>query len=162
MEIYKFPHPSLLRPCKKVAVFTPELKVLLESMWETMKAAKGIGLAANQVGLEYRMFVMEGPDMEKLFIINPEIKVYSKVASPLKEGCLSAPGEALSLYRPSWVMLSFYDENGEHHERVFSDIYAVCIFHEMDHVNGESYLLNKAIPKKIRISLAKKYGLRVK
>jgi peptide deformylase len=161
MEIIKFPDERLLTPCKPVTVFTPELKILLQSMWETMVAAKGVGLSANQVGLEYRMFVMD-EHIEKHFIVNPVILEAGKLACDLAEGCLSAPGQTIKLNRPNWVTLRYQDENGEFRQRTFVGIYSVCVQHEIEHLDGKSFLLNKAIPKKLRIFLASKWGLKVK
>lgn len=161
MHILKFPNPDLFKPCKEVTVFGPELKVMLESMWETMIAERGLGLAANQVGLPYRMFTMIHKE-EKLFIVNPRVLEYSKHPSDIAEGCLSAPGELVKLYRPDWVKLSFQDENGTLQTRIFMDIHSVCVQHEIEHLDGKSYLQNKAIPKRIRTMLAKKWGFKVK
>lgn len=162
MEIIKFPDPRLLKKCKEVTLFTPELKVLLDSMYETMLSSRGIGLAANQVGLEYRMFVMITSQSEKLYLVNPKILEYSKNPCDLKEGCLSAPGQQVNLYRPNWVKVSFKDETGKEQTRTFVDIDSVCVQHEIEHLDGKSFLLNKAIPKKLRIFLAEKWGLKVK
>ena len=162
MEVLKYPDPRLLKPCKEVKVFTPELKILLESMWETMKAERGIGLAANQVGLEYRMFTMSGPNEEKLFLVNPKIIASGTNPSPISEGCLSAPGEMIKVYRPSWVKVEYKNEEGKSFVRVFVDVHSVCAQHEIEHLDGKSFLQNKNIPKNTRISLAKKWGLKIK
>jgi peptide deformylase len=162
MEVLKYPNPHLFKVCKPVLLFTPELSVMLESMWETMIAERGIGLASNQVGLEYRMFTMKGPEDEKIFLVNPIILDSSKHPCPLAEGCLSAPDQMVKLYRPSWVKVMYFDEKGCAHTRTFLDIFSVCVQHEIDHLDGISYLQSKAIPKKLRISLAKKWGLSVK
>lgn len=162
MEILKYPHPHLFKKCKEVTVFTPELKVLLDSMWELMVSERGIGLAANQVGLSYRMFTMSGPDGEKLYIINPKILDAGATGSPIAEGCLSAPGQMVRLFRPFWVKISFQNENGETQERVFSDVFSVCVQHEMEHLEGKTYLQNKAIPKRLRVILANKWGIKAK
>lgn len=162
MEVLKYPDPRLLTACKEVLLFTPELKILLESMWETMKDANGIGLAANQVGLDYRMFVMSGPGEEKIFLVNPKILDFSKNPCDKAEGCLSAPNQLMRLYRPNWVTVQFFDERGNSHSRTFTDIHSVCAQHEIEHLDGKSFLQNKVIPKKLRIFLAKKWGLKVK
>lgn len=162
MDILKYPDQSLFEICKEVAVFGPELKVLLESMWETMKNNKGIGLAANQVGLQYRMFVMSGPDDQKFFIVNPKITRTSKSTLDYAEGCLSAPGEFLKLFRPAWAQVECQNEKGEKQVYLFKGIFSVCVQHEMDHLDGKSHLENKAIPKKTRIMLAKKWGFKLK
>lgn len=161
MEVLKFPHSDLSKPCKEVTVFGPELKVMLEAMWETMKRERGVGLAANQVGILYRMFTMEGPNQEKLFIINPRILDFSKAPSSLKEGCLSAPGELIRLYRPMWVNVCYQDETGKQVIRTFVDVHSVCVQHEMEHLNGISFMQNKNIPKMTRRELAKKWGMKI-
>jgi peptide deformylase len=141
-------------------VFGPELLFLLESMYETMKANNGLGLASNQVGLDYRMFVMAAPDEEKLFLVNPVITARSIALANYKEGCLSAPGEFLLLDRAAWVEVKFQNEKGEEQKRLFNAIFAVCVQHEIDHLNGKSHLESKSIPKAQRKLLAKKWGLK--
>ena len=161
MEILTFPNPSLFTKCEEVTVFGPELKILLEGMWEAMLKRGGLGLAANQVGLHFRAFVMGGVDSEKLYIINPKLVKKSELAANVKEGCLSAPGEFLVLgERASWVQVDFQDEKGQTLRRVFQGIHAVCVQHEMDHLEGKSHLQSKSIPKAQRKLLAKKWGLK--
>lgn len=163
MKILKYPSSELFEVCKEVSVFGPELKTLLDSMWETMNEGHGMGLAANQVGLTFRMFTMLGPENEKIYIVNPKILSKSVVAANLKEGCLSAPGELLILSeRASWVKIKFQDETGADHERVFKGIHAVCVQHETDHLDGKSHLMSKTIDKAKRKQLAKKWGFKLK
>jgi peptide deformylase len=161
MEILKFPHPSLFTKCKPVTVFGPELSVLLESMWETMTSAKGIGLASNQVGLDYTMFVMEGPAKEKIFIVNPKMTKRSSMTANLQEGCLSAPGEFIKLKeRSRWVEVKYQDEKGTEKIAMFTGIYAVCVQHEIGHLEGKSHLQSGTIPGARRRELAEKWGLK--
>lgn len=161
MEILKFPHPLLFEKCKELTVFGPELKIILDAMWDTMKKTSGMGLAANQVGVLFRMFVMEGPDHEKIYLVNPKIIRRSKIPANLKEGCLSAPGDLLVLAeRASWTELTYQDETGKEHKRVFKDIWSVCVQHEIGHLDGESFLESKSIPKAIRKELAKKWKIK--
>jgi peptide deformylase len=161
MLILKYPDSSLFNVCKEVTVFGDELRILLENMWTAMITAGGLGLASNQVGLEYRMFVMSNVDHEKLFIVNPKIVKRSEVPAMMKEGCLSAPGEFLFLKeRMSWVQIDFQDEKGNNHRRVFQGLHAVCVQHEMDHLDGKSHLMSPSIPKKQRKELYKKWGLK--
>lgn len=163
MKILKFPDQYLFTRCPEVTVFGPELKVLLESMWDAMVAGNGMGLAANQVRLLFKMFVMLGPENEKIFMVNPTIIKRSVVAANLKEGCLSAPGELLVLEeRASWIRLKYQDETGKEIERVFKGIHAVCVQHEIDHLDGKSYLQSKSIHKARRKELAKKWGIKLK
>lgn len=163
MKILKFPDPALFQTCTEVTVFGPELKVLLDSMWETMTVGHGMGLAANQVGLTFRMFTMLGLEDEKLYIVNPKITKKSVVSANLQEGCLSAPGELLTLdERASWVKITFQDETGKEHERVFKGIHSVCVQHETDHLDGKSHLQSKSLKSAKRKQLAKKWGIKVK
>lgn len=161
MELLKFPHPSLFKVCKEVTVFGSELSFLLESMWSVMVKGGGLGLASNQVGLEYRMFVMAGPDNEKIFLVNPKIVKKSQVPANMREGCLSAPGEFLVLgERASWVQVEFNDLKGWPQSRVFKGLHAVCVQHEIDHLDGKSHLMSKSIPKFKRKELYKKWGIK--
>jgi peptide deformylase len=160
MEILKFPSPNLLTKCKNVNSFGPELKTLLDHMWETMKLNKGIGLASNQVGLSYNMFVMEGSSKERFNIINPKVVSLSKIPANLAEGCLSAPGEILLVpSRSIWISITFYDENGKEQYGLFRDIQAVCVQHEIEHLNGKSFLQASSLPKSVKKILSKKWGL---
>lgn len=161
MQILKFPHPELFESGKEVTVFGPELKVLLDSMWDTMKANNGLGLAANQVSLLHRMFVMEGPKAERLYVINPKITLKSIGAANLKEGCLSAPGEFLVRSdRAAWVQVKFKNADNKEQVRVFSGLHAVCVQHEIEHLDGVSFMESKLITKSKRNQLAKKWGLK--
>jgi peptide deformylase len=160
MEILKFPNPNLFVNCKEVKVFGEELKTLLDAMWETMKSSNGIGLAANQVGLTYRMFVMEGLNGDRFNVINPKEISRSIVPANIREGCLSAPNEFL--LRPDraiWIEIQFQKEDGVVFQRVFKDLQAVCVQHEMEHLEGKSYMQSKTIPKAKRKHLAKKWGV---
>lgn len=161
MEILKFPAEELFTPCKDVTVFGPELLVLLESMWAAMTSNNGIGLASNQVGLDYRMFTMLGPNGEKLFIINPKILKKSETSANIKEGCLSAPGEFLILpERAHIVQIMYQVEDGSHRTGIFTSIHAVCVQHEMDHLEGKSHLQSKSLSRQMRRQLQRKWGLK--
>lgn len=160
MEILKFPHPSLLTLAEPVKEFGEALAKTLEEMFVLMKASKAVGLAANQVGINQRMFVMEGSKGEKLFFVNPEIAAFSVVLSPFKEGCLSAPGDFVKLPRSSWVIVKFWNEKGEEKSLEFDGIQAVCVQHEMDHLDGKVFLQNIALASKKRKYFRKKWGLK--
>lgn len=161
MEILKFPHKSLFNVCKEVTVFGQELTILLDGMWSVMISKGGLGLASNQVGLEYRMFVMAGYDNEKIFLINPKIVKKSNLPANMIEGCLSAPGEFILLSeRVSWVQVEFHDQKGQLQTRVFKGLHSVCVQHEIDHLDGKSHLMSKSIPKTKRKELHKKWGIK--
>lgn len=160
MEILKFPNSKLFTKCEPVSVFGEELKILLEAMWETMKQNEGVGLAANQVGLSQNMFTMEGLEGEKIFLVNPKIVNKSQGPANIKEGCLSAPGEFLIRSdRVAWVEVEFQNELGDKLKRVFKGLRAVCVQHEMEHLEGKGFMQSDKIPKKKRQELAKKWGL---
>jgi len=159
MNLLLFPDPLLFQETSEVLVFGPELLVLLDAMWETMEANKGLGLAANQIGLSHRMVVMKGPN-GRINLINPEIFGKSKLPANLKEGCLSAPGDfVLVPDRVEWVQVNYQDEHGHEKMAVFKGLYSVCIQHEIEHLDGKSFMANKSIPKHIRKGLQKKWGL---
>lgn len=161
MEILQFPHPSLFKKCQDITVFGKELKILLDSMWETMLSSNGVGLAANQVDLLFNMFVMLGPNDEKLYIVNPKIVKKSTTPANLKEGCLSAPGEFLIVDdRAYWVLLEYQNELGESQQKVFEGIYSVCVQHETEHLDGKGFMESKGIPKNVRKRLSKKWGFK--
>lgn len=161
MELLTFPHPSLFIKCRPVTVFEKELKIIADSMWETMLKAKGIGLSANQVGIHFRIFCMLDINKNRVDIINPRIIKSSTIPANLTEGCLSSPGEFLVVPgRPSWVQIEFNDLEGNLHKRTFEGIHAVCVFHEISHLNGESFMEHSSIPKTKRKELAKKWKLK--
>lgn len=163
MEILTFPNPALLAPCQPVTVFGPELLVLLDNMYATMLTAKGIGLAANQVGLTFRMFVMKSPDGAPIYLVNPEIVSKSDNLSSFKEGCLSAPGEIVfNGTRASWVTVKYNDAAGQEQALTFSGIHAVCVQHEVEHLDGKSFLLTSKLSKSKRRELAVRWGLKLK
>jgi len=163
MEILRFPHPHLFKPTQIIYNFDRDLQYWLDAMWDTMKANNGMGLSANQVLLNHRMFVMEGPENKRLEIINPIIIETSIVPAGLREGCLSAPGEYLIVpSRKAWVSVAFQDVKGMANKAVFKDIYAVCVQHEIEHLDGKGFMENDSISRKKRKELAKKWGLKVK
>jgi len=161
MELLKFPHPNLFAVCKEVTVFDEKLGIILNDMWDIMLKKGGIGLAANQVGLDIRAFVMAGSDSEKIFFVNPKVIKKSEVSANMDEGCLSSPGEFLRLRdRPAWVQVEYQDHKGNHQSKVFMEIRSVAVMHELDHLNGICFMENKTIPRPIRKQLAKKWGLK--
>jgi peptide deformylase len=160
MEIIKFPNPILFTKCKDVTVFDEVLSLELKTMYDTMIKEYGIGLAANQVGLIKRMFVMNFEN-QPLFLVNPKILWKSRENASIKEGCLSAPGEFIAILdRSSIVKIEFQDENGNKKTKLLNDVYAICAQHEIDHLDGKAFLESKTIPKKIRKKLAQKWNIR--
>lgn len=161
MEIVKFPHPALLKRCEEVTVFGDELKVLLQNMTLTMRAERGVGLAANQVGLQFRMFTMMRENGQLVFAVNPKIVSSSKAVSKLKEGCLSAPGEFLVTgSRAQWIQMRYQDETGREHLITLDGLDAVCAQHEIEHLDGKSFMQSKTIPKGKRQQICGRWGLK--
>lgn len=163
MKILTFPHPSLFTVCKEVSVFGPELKTLLNAMWDAMELNNGIGIASNQVGLDYSMFVMKGPEVKKFLIVNPKIVKESSTNISYKEGCLSAPGELVTINnRASWVTIDYQNEDGLKTTTTFHGLFAVCVQHEIEHLQGKSFLQSKSLPRAKRREYSSKWGLKGK
>ena len=160
MKILQFPHPKLLKSCEEVTIFDEYLKEALDDMWRTMLAAGGQGLAANQVGILKDMVVMKGPE-GRLNLVNPYISMKSEVPANLKEGCLSAFNEFLIVPgRAEWVQVKYQDENGDHKSILLKGIYAVCAQHELDHLDGKSFMEHPSLPAATRKALASRWGLK--
>lgn len=139
-EILVAPDPKLKIKARRVETFDDELRKLLDDMVETMYAAKGIGLAAPQIGVPLRAIVMdlardEEPASPRKFL-NPEIVWESEDEVPCEEGCLSVPGQYAEVTRPAQCRVRYQDENGVRHEIDCDGLLAVCIQHEMDHLEG--------------------------
>lgn len=141
-EIIKYPNKILEKPCEPVTEFNELLKVKLKLMSDTMIEANGIGLAANQIGLDKAMFVMLDNDKKLLNIINP-VLVEFEGNSLIKEGCLSLPDVYVQiLNRANSVTIDFQNEEGEWFTGVFNGLEAICVQHEMEHLRGEFFLDN--------------------
>lgn len=107
-------------------------------LFERMKQLGGVGLSANQVGLDLRVFVM-GLGETKIAVFNPEIIEYSKTEELFNEGCLSYPGIMLSIKRPTKIKAKYQDETGQIIEQEFNGLTARIFQHEYDHMNGTDY-----------------------
>ena len=151
-RIYETPDPVLRQISKPVDTFDDELKTLVADMFETMYAAPGIGLAAVQVGVPIRLLVIdlqepenpEDPESKvvrdpKVFI-NPEVLWHSDNEVPYTEGCLSVPEQYAEVMRPDRIRASWQDENGKSYEQDIDGLLAVCLQHEMDHLNGVLFI----------------------
>jgi len=144
-EILIHPDPRLKKPCEPIAKVTPDIEALAADMLETMYDAPGVGLAAPQVGICKRMFVMdcikEGTP-EPMVLINPEIIWASDTPSVYEEGCLSIPDQYAEITRPDAVTLRWMGLDGAAHERQFTGLWATCAQHEIDHLNGRLFIDN--------------------
>ncbi|HEX8986265.1 MAG TPA: peptide deformylase [Bryobacteraceae bacterium] len=142
--IVKYGDPVLERQAETVSEFdTPELHKFLEDMFESMYAAKGVGLAAPQIGFGRRIAVIDtsaGEDpAAKMVLINPEI-VHTEGAQVSEEGCLSVPGFREPVKRPRRVTVRAQKANGETFETTGEDLLARAFLHETDHLNGRLYI----------------------
>ncbi len=139
------PDPRLKKHCDPVTEFDKDLAKLADDMLETMYDAPGIGLAAPQVGVIQRMLVMdcvkdaEGTP-EPMVLINPEVTWKSDERNVYEEGCLSIPGQYADVERPKMVRVSWQDVEGKAHEQEFDELWATCVQHEIDHLDGVLFI----------------------
>ena len=139
-EIIILPDKQLRLVSKPVEKVTAEVRKLADDMFETMYEAPGIGLAAIQIGVPQRLITMdlakkEGPPNPRVFI-NPEILWSSEEKSTYEEGCLSIPEYYEEVERPAQVRIRYTDLDGKVHEEDADGLFATCIQHEIDHLNG--------------------------
>jgi peptide deformylase len=142
--ILTVPDPVLKQVSRRVDAVTDETRRLMDDMLETMYAAPGIGLAAIQVGVPQRVIVMdlakEGEPPAPRHFVNPEILESSEDVQTYEEGCLSVPEYFDEVERPSRVKLRYLNYQGEQIEEWAEGMYAVCIQHEMDHLQGTLFI----------------------
>ena len=130
----------LREKCTDVTEFDDALHILLQAMYETLEEADGIGLAAPQVGVDQRFFIVSLPDGTKREFINPQITGTSVETNPYEEGCLSLPGVYHDVVRPSKVIISAQDANGVPFTLKASGLLARVIQHEYDHLDGVLFI----------------------
>jgi len=142
LEILEFPDPRLRQVAKPVAGVTDELRQLVDDMFETMYAAPGVGLAATQVNVHQRIVVLDVSEdqSEPLVFINPEIEVLDEEIHQYDEGCLSVPGFYETVERPRKVRVKALDREGEAFAIEAEGLLAVCIQHEVDHLDGKLFV----------------------
>lgn len=158
LDILEFPDPRLRRRAEPIGQVDDELRALIEDMFETMYAAPGVGLAANQVNVARRLMVIdvsEGKDQPLVFI-NPEI-LEQEGNQKSEEGCLSVPGVFADVPRAERVRVKALDRDGKPFEMDADDLLAVCIQHEIDHLNGRLFVdyLSPLKRQKVKKILAK-------
>jgi peptide deformylase len=141
--IVKFGDPVLEKPAEKVNVFDEELKKLIEDMFESMYAARGVGLAAPQIGIPRHIAVVDVTFKEdphaQLVLINPEI-IHKEGRHSQSEGCLSIPDFRENVSRSKVVTIRAQDVNGKLFEKTGEDLLARAFQHETDHLNGKLYI----------------------
>ena len=143
-EILTVPNPVLKQVSTPVERVDDDLRQLMDDMLETMYAAPGIGLAAIQVGVPRQVIVMDlarqDDPPEPRYFVNPEILWASDETAPYEEGCLSVPEVYDEVDRPARVRLRYLDYNGQEVIEEAEGLFAVCIQHEMDHLEGVLFI----------------------
>jgi peptide deformylase len=153
LTILEFPDPRLRKKAEPVEAVDDALRSILDDMVETMYQAEGIGLAATQVNVHKRMLVIdisENRDAPQFFI-NPEVTVIDPEPLGHEEGCLSVPGYYELVRRPRKVRVNALKRDGEPFEIEAEGILAVCIQHEIDHLNGKLFVDYLSVLKRQRI-----------
>ncbi len=142
LEILEFPDPRLRTEARPVADVNDTIRKLIDDMLETMYEAPGIGLAASQVDVHQRVIVIDVTEdhSDPLIFINPEIRVLDPELGEYDEGCLSVPGFYETVNRPRQVEVTALDRNGERFTRVLEGLLAICLQHEIDHLNGKLFV----------------------
>ncbi len=173
LQIVTAPDPRLKQVSQPVDKVDDALRTFIDDMCETMYAAKGIGLAAVQVGVHKRILVMdiEQPansccsdvscdenDFKPLVLINPELFDESKEQNVYEEGCLSFPNQYADVERPKTVKVKYLDYDGAEQIMECDELLATCVQHEIDHLNGIVFVdhISKLKRNRILNSLAKK------
>ncbi len=142
-DILIHPDPRLKKPCEPIAEGSAELTQLAADMLETMYDAPGIGLAAPQIGVMRRIIVMDcmkDAPPEPMVLLNPEVIWSCEDLSTYEEGCLSIPDQYADVKRPASVKVRWMDLSGEIQERQFDGLWATCVQHEIDHLNGKLFI----------------------
>ena len=158
LKILEFPDPRLRKKAAPVQAVDDALRRLMDDMLETMYAAPGIGLAATQVDVHQRLLVADvSPEKnDPRVLINPVIVAKDGIAVT-EEGCLSVPGFYEEVERADNVVVRFLDRDGQSREEQFEGLLAVCVQHEIDHLDGKLFVdyLSEAKRQRIRKRLEK-------
>lgn len=142
LEILEFPDPRLRKQAQDVTRVDDTLRTLIADMLETMYDAAGIGLAATQVNDHRRLLVMDtsAERNQPRVYINPEVDVLDAELGEYDEGCLSVPGFYETVHRPRRVRVSALDRNGETFSEELDELAAICLQHEIDHLDGKLFV----------------------
>lgn len=181
LPVYLYGHPVLRRKSETINSDYPELKKLLDDMFETMYASEGVGLAAPQIGRNDRIVVIDADPVSennpecagrKMVLINPVVEILDGEKITRGEGCLSLPGLSENVNRIEHIKLQWEDENFTKHEEIISGFLARIVQHECDHLEGKLYIdhispirkqlirtkLNNIISGKTRCDYAVRYA----
>ncbi len=139
------PDPRLKKRCDPVTEITDDLRAAAEDMLETMYDAPGVGLAGPQVGLMSRILVMDcvkDPEAKPrpMVLMNPEVTWASEETNTYEEGCLSIPEQYAEVTRPKEVKVRWLGLDGASHEEQFDGLWATCVQHEIDHLDGKLFI----------------------
>ena len=161
LQILEFPDPRLRTIAKTVDTVDESIRTLLDDMLVTMYDASGIGLAATQINIHQRIVVIdvsETGDQPQVFI-NPEIIIRDGPDHEYEEGCLSVPGFHETVSRPEKIIVKALDRDGNPFELQPEGLLAVCIQHEVDHLNGKLFVdhISQLKRKRIRAKLEKQH-----
>lgn len=157
LPVYLYGHPVLRKVSEDITPDYPDLKKLLDDMYETMYASEGVGLAAPQIGRNDRIVVIDADPVaesfpecagRKLTLINPVIEVLEGESVTRGEGCLSLPGLSENVSRVEHIRLRWVDENFTPHEEVMSGFLARIVQHECDHLEGKLYIDHVSLIRK--------------
>ncbi|HTF98190.1 MAG TPA: peptide deformylase [Cellvibrio sp.] len=161
LPILEFPDPRLRTVAKPVTQVDDNIRQLVDDMFETMYDAPGIGLAATQINVHKRVVVIDVSEdkSQPLVFINPQIEVIDQETSEYDEGCLSVPGFYETVVRPGHIRVKALDRDGNPFELEPQGLLAVCIQHELDHLNGKLFVdhISPFKRSRIRAKLEKKH-----
>jgi peptide deformylase len=164
-HILEFPDSRLRKHAVPVKVFDDALGQLIDDMLETMYAAPGIGLAATQINVHQRIIVADISEdkNEALTIINPTQEVLDDEPQLYDEGCLSVPGFYETVSRPNRVRVNFQDRHGESQSIEADGLLAICLQHEIDHLNGKLFVdyISSMKRQRIRTKLVRQHKSKV-
>ena len=165
LEIFKLGNDVLRTNAKRIGKVDVDTRNLAKDMLKSMYSAKGIGLAAPQVGISKELLVIdinfEDSAAEPLILINPEITAFGNTLNSYEEGCLSIPGVYLNVVRPSTIKLRFSDEMGRPRKMNADGLLARCIQHEVDHLRGVLFVDRVTSKEDLKTEL-KKEGFQIK
>lgn len=161
LPILEFPDPRLRTVAEPVAHVDDEIRQLVEDMFETMYDAPGVGLAATQVNVHKQVIVIDVSEdnSDPQVFINPKIEVLDQVLHEYEEGCLSVPGYYESVTRPEHIRVTALNRQGEAFTLEPEGLLAVCIQHEVDHLQGKLFVdyLSNMKRQRIRKKLEKQH-----
>ena len=165
LEIFKLGNNVLRTNAKRIGKVDLDIRNLAKDMLQSMYSARGIGLAAPQVGISKELLVIdinfEDSAAEPLVLINPEITAFGNTLNSYEEGCLSIPGVYLDVVRPSTIKLKFSDEMGRPRKMNADGLLARCIQHEVDHLKGVLFV-DRVTSKEDLIKELNKEGFNMK